>query len=194
MSQIVRSDGARWDAVTLARRGGRRDLDAVMRAGARPSFEHLVGWEFDGFNTNPFTPLLGIRKFQKGFFEGPARAPSGPEPFIQGYNIPVRQNGWEAPHESKPQPEAPRRFGFFRVHGVVDGSRDAVYPNALLLDYALGGNAFYAPERVLRDYLVKVYPDDDDLLLGRAYVALFGARVPVSYFVLRRARRHDYHG
>ena len=86
----------------------------------------------------------------------------------------------------------PKRFGFYRVHRVVEGSRDSHYPNALLLDYGLGGNGLFGPP--LRDYLVQVYPDDPDLLLGKAYLNILGLRIPANFFVLKRLHQHDYRG
>jgi hypothetical protein len=193
MSDNLRPDGARFTALDLARGTSGATLDAVMRAGTAPAFASLSGWEWDGYNTTPLAGLVGIRKFRKGFYEGQPRA-AGPEPFIQGYNIPVRRGPLEAPHASKPTNERPKRFAFFRVHPVVPGARDARYPNALLLDYGRGGNFVLDPAALLRDYLVQVYADDADLLLGRALAAVAGLRVHLSYFVLRRAHRHDFHG
>lgn len=163
-----------------------------MLRGTAPRFEDLVGWEFAGANTLGLTRWIGIRKFTKGFYEGPPRSRAGPTPFVQGYNIVVRQNGDEEPHEYVPSEERPRRHGFYRVYAVDPSARDNRYPNALLLDYSLGGNGPFGPP--LRDYLVQVYPDDPDLLLGKAYIALGPMRIPVSFFVLRRLRRHDFRG
>jgi hypothetical protein len=62
----------------------------------------------------------------------------------------------------------------------------------LLLDYGLGGNGLFGPP--LRDYIVQVYPDDPDLLLGKAYLAFGSLRIPVSFFVLQRLRTHAFQG
>lgn len=166
--------------------------EALMMSGTAPRFEDLVGWEFAGANALVLTRLVGIRKFVKGFYEGAPRSAVGPTPFIQGYNVNVRQNADDAEHLYAPSDERPKRHGFYRVHAPVPGARDARYPNALLLDYALGGNGIFGPP--LRDYLVQVYPDDPELLLGKAYVALGPLRVPVSFFVLRRLKKHSFAG
>jgi hypothetical protein len=168
-------------------------LEAIMRAGTAPPFEDLAGWEFNGVNVGVLPGLLGIRKFRKGFYAGPARVPQGPAPFLQGYNIPVRQNGVGAPHLAKPSDEAPKRFGFYRVYSAAENPRFRHYPRALLLDYGLGGNGF-TPEALLRDYLVQVHPGSSDLLLGHAYLALGPLAVPVSFFLLERARPHSFAG
>lgn len=163
-----------------------------MIQGEAPHLESLAGWEWNGANCVRLYSLVGLRRFVKGFYEGPPRVKGGPEPFIQGYNISCPRLPDEAPPRLLPSDEAPRRFGFFRVHRVVKGSRDDRYPNALLLDYGLGGNGFFGPP--LRDYLVQVYGDNPDLLVGKAYVALGPLRIPLNYFVLERWRRHDFRG
>ncbi|MEJ2362959.1 MAG: hypothetical protein P8Z75_16395 [Gammaproteobacteria bacterium] len=43
-----------------------------------------------------------------------------------------------------------------------------------------------SPDPFLRDYLVQVDADNEDLYLGKAFVALGPKRVFVSYFVLER--------
>lgn len=169
------------------------ELEAKMAAGVAPSFDDLRGWEFSGTNAGALTDLLGIRKFKKGFYEGPPRVDRGPTPFLQGYNVVVAQNGIGNPHVARPSEEKPKRHGFYRVHATVPGARDAKYPNALLLDYGLGKNGAN-PAGLLRDYLVQVDPDDKDLLLGKAYLAILGMRVPVGFFVLVRHNKHAFAG
>ena len=75
------------------------------------------------------------------------------------------------------------------AHPAATGGEFAPY----VIDYGLGGNGL-DPSSLLRDYLVQVHPADPDLLLGHAFLAIVGLRIPVSYFVLRRARSHDFHG
>jgi hypothetical protein len=168
------------------------EREALMQSGTAPRFEDLAGWEYAGANALILTRLIGIRKFAKGFYDGPPRSQVGPTPFVQGYNVIVRQNADEAEHLYLPSEAAPKRHGFYRVHAVDRASRDARYPNALMLDYSLGGNGLFGPP--LRDYVVQVYPDDPSLLLGKAYVALGPIRIPVSFFVLKRLRQHDFRG
>ena len=45
---------------------------------------------------------------------------------------------------------------------------------------------------MLRDYLVRVVPGSDDLILGKALLALGPARVASNYFVLERHRPTRY--
>lgn len=155
-------------------------LERLFAASPGPALESLEGYEWRGYNTPWFASLLGIRKFIKGFFCGA----SG----VEGYNIPARQNGLLAPWLHKPGPEAPKRFGFYTVRPVAPGSRDSLYPEAVLLDYgASPRNPIWRVERVLRDYLVRPDPANPDLLLGKAYLAL-GPRLPSNFFVLERLR------
>ena len=66
-------------------------------------------------------------------------------------------------------------------------ARDNAYLHALLLDYGRG-NPWYDPSRQLRDYLVRCVPGSDDLLLGKAYMALGPWRIPATFFLLERHR------
>jgi hypothetical protein len=190
-ASLLRADGQRYSWLDLVKHTNNGVRETLMLNGTAPRLEDLSGWEFRGGNALILTRLIGIRKFVKGFYEGPARA-QGPEPFVQGYNAKVRQNADEAEHLLKPSAEHPKRHDFFRVYAASANARDNRYPNSLLLDYGLGGNGLFGAP--LRDYLVQVYPDDRDLLLGKAYVALAGMRIPVSFFVLQRMRQHDFKG
>jgi hypothetical protein len=120
----------------------------------------------------------------KGFYKNAAGQ-------LYGYNMPVAQNPPGAAWELR-DPASPRRFGFFRVDRVDAATRDNAYLHALLLDYGRGGGSELDPTTRLRDYLVRVEPGADDLLLGKAFVAIGPARVPVSFFVLERLRPTDF--
>jgi hypothetical protein len=157
------------------------ELEKILAASDGPDPKDLAGWEFSGFNVASFTKWLGIQKFIKGFFQGPA--------YVEGYNIPVRQNGFDAPWEHLPSAESPKRFGYYLARRVGQRDRDNKYPRAVLLNYgASPRNIFVRPERVLRDYLVVPDPNDRDLLLGKAYLAIGAARVFSNFFVLKRLR------
>lgn len=184
--------GARWTWLSMMQSASSGDLERALLAGTPPRLEDLAGWEWSGGNCVKLYSLIGIRRFVKGFYEGPDRAPAGPTPCIHGYNIPCPRMPDEGPPRCKPSDEQPHRHGFYRTHAVVRGARDSRYDNALLLDYGLGGNGLFGPP--LRDYLVQVYPDDPDLLLGKAYAAIGPLRIPLSFFVLSRWRKHDFRG
>ena len=168
----------RFRALALSRNSR---LEQILRASKGPALESLVGFEWRGYNVPWFTRLLGIQKFIKGFFQAGDR--------VEGYNIPVQQNGLEGPWLDRPTPEAPERFGFYYVARVDQESADNFYPEAILLDYgASPRNPAYGIERLLRDYVVQPDPENPDLLLGKAYFALGGLRLPSNYFVLERLR------
>jgi len=156
------------------------ELEGVLRRGQRPSIESLLGFEYRGFNHPRRTALLGIRKFIKGFF------PSSGEAF--GFNARARQNGLEGDWIARPDDANPRRFAFYAVAPVQPDGRDGAFQNAVLLDYGRGSSRAYDPARLVRDYLVRVDSDSDDLLLGKAYMALGSARIPVGFFLLERHR------
>lgn len=188
---LLRSNGLRYSWIDLVRVASNGVRETIMRTASAPSFDSIAGWEWRGANGSIFTRVLGIRKFVKGFYVGPDRA-QGPAPAIHGYNVVVQQNGDEAPHLYWPNDATPKRHGYYRVHEPVEGAKDSAYPNALLLDYGLGGNGPFGPP--LRDYIVQVYPDNPDLLLGKAYLALGPLRIPAGFFMLERLRRHDHRG
>jgi hypothetical protein len=98
----------------------------------------------------------------------------------------VRQNGLTGPWVPKPSERQHRRYGFYRMSKVDPTSLDAAYPNAVLLDYGAGRRSRFSPTQFLRDYVVRVQPGSDDLLLGRAYLAVLRWCVPVCFFVIER--------
>jgi hypothetical protein len=142
-----------------------------MRRGRTPSADVLAGGEFRGANTAGWTARLRMQQFVKGF----ERRPDGR---LFGYNRRVAQDGaWTSP-------SAP--FAYFEVREVDPAHRDNHYLQALLLDYGAGGGSRLDPARAIRDYLVRVEPGSDRLLLGRAFLAAGPFRVSPTYFVLER--------
>ena len=107
-STLLKADGARYSWLEIVRSAGNGVRETMMMNGTPPSFESLAGWEFAGANSLILTRLIGIRKFVKGFYEGPDRD-QGPSPHVQGYNITVRQNADDAPHVLTPSPSRARR-------------------------------------------------------------------------------------
>ncbi len=176
----------RWAHPQALRGAPAAILDEALRSGTAPALDSIRGWLFRGWNNLALTRLLGFQKFAKGFYEGPPRG-RGPSPFLQGYNTPVEQSANWDPHVERPSPDRPKRFGFYRVFAAPNR-----YENSLLLDYGRGGNGLN-PAGLLRDYLVQPWPDEPDLLLGKAYLAL-GVWVPVSWFVLERWKSSDFRG
>jgi hypothetical protein len=159
----------------------KKDLEEMLKTGEMPSVESLLGFEYRGFNYPPLFKLIGMRKFIKYFFRS-----EGGETF--GCNTPVQQNTLDEEWHARPDDEHPKRYGFYKVGPVDPESRDHRYPQALMLNYGRGGNPPLDPQSVIRDYLVRVEPGSDELLLGKAYVAVGPARVFSNFFLLERHR------
>jgi hypothetical protein len=153
-------------------------LEEVMLSGTIPDTDKLTGWEFKGYNSMDLTDVLGFRKFKKGFYsDGDA---------VHGYNVKIKQSGLIDPWVDVLKKGASIKLGWYDVSPVRAEERDSLYPNALLLNYNAERNPRMDPSRFLRDYLVQVHPDNPDLLLGKAYLAVGPKRIFVSYFVLER--------
>ena len=159
-------------------------LEAIVRASKSPALESLVGFEWRGFNTSWRLKAMGLQKFIKGFFQEGKR--------VEGYNIPVQQNGLDAPWLDLPTLESPKRFAFYLVTDVDRESVDNFYPKAILLDYGSSQrNPTFGIERLVRDYVIQPDPNNPDLLLGKAYLAIGPLRLPSNFFVLERLRPAD---
>jgi hypothetical protein len=159
----------------------KRELDAVFAAGSPPDISALTGFEFRGYNQPRAAALLGIRKFIKAFYLDRARRPFG-------CNTPVRQNALEDEWLARPSPAAPKRYAFFQVEPASPDAPDNLRRGAALLDYSQGGNRAYDIARILRDYLVRVEPGSDELLLGKAFFVMAGVTLASSYFLIERYR------
>jgi hypothetical protein len=159
----------------------KRELEAVFAAGSAPDVSALIGFEFRGYNQPPATALLGIRKFIKAFYLDGAEHPFG-------CNTPVTQNGLQDEWLAKPSAERPKRYAFFKVEPADPDAADESRRGAALLDYGQGGNPAYDVSRILRDYVVRVEPGSDDLLLGKAYFVVAGKRLAHSFFLIERYR------
>jgi hypothetical protein len=157
-------------------RASTRELEAALRGGVAPDPSGLAGSEWRGWNTPWRMKLLGIRKFEKGFFQG--------ERGVEGYNVQVRQNGRDGRWVPRPSPESPKRWAFFVVAPAEDSRR---YPNAALIDYgASARNPRWSVTRLPRDFLVQPDASTPDLLLGKAYLGIGTVLVPSNFFVLER--------
>ncbi len=159
----------------------KRELDAVFAAGSPPDVTALTGYEFRGYNQPRAATLLGIRKFIKAFYLDTAQQPFG-------CNTPVTQNGLEHEWLARPSPEHPKRYAFFRVDPPTPDAPDGLGRGAAFLDYSRGGNRAYDIARILRDFLVRVEPGSDELLLGKALFVAAGTTLAQSYFLIERYR------
>jgi hypothetical protein len=157
------------------------DLESIFEQGTAPDVTALTGFEYRGFNQPRAAALLGIRKFIKVFY-----LDGSDQPF--GCNTPVVQNGLGSEWQAKPSPDTPKRYAFFQVEPADPDSADPLACKALKLDYSKGRNPPYEIARILRDYVVRIEPGSDDLLLGRAFFVIAGRRVADSYFLIERYR------
>jgi len=155
------------------------ELEQVFARGTTPEVDKLVGYEFMGYNVPFFAKILGIKKFRKGFYQ------HGDETF--GYNIPQYQNGLSEPWRSRPVDHNPKRFGFYSVKKVSPEAKENKETGAIILNYDDGDNWPWEGS-FLRDYVKQADPDNDDLYLGKAYVALGPLRIMPSIFIIERLR------
>jgi hypothetical protein len=155
-----------------------RQLARVMQRGGTPDLDALCGWEWRGTNMPASSRVLGIRRFIKGFEDHHGQA--------QGYNVSVVGSDLSSPWTERRQRDGRREWARFTVNPVDATAVDNVYLEALLLDY--GGPLVPEPGVAgrLRDYLVRVLPESDDLLLGQAFIAVGRLRLPVGWFALER--------
>jgi hypothetical protein len=163
--------------------GGSRRLRELLISGEAPDPAALAGWEYRGVNMPATVPrLLGIRRFLKGFVgERNGR-------FI-GYNKQVVGSRLEQPWTCRPQRDGREAYAYFVVRTVDPEAIDNRYPNAVLFDYGAVPEPESGGAARLRDYVVRVTPGSDDLLLGRAFLAAGRRRVPVGWFAIERANR-----
>ena len=166
------------DYLALVRTPSSR-LVEVARRGGRPDVQALAGWEWRGTNMPASSRLLGLRRFIKGFVAG-----GGGQ--LDGYNVSVAGSNLSSPWKDRRQRDGRREWARFTVAPVDPEAIDNRYLQALLLDY--GGVATPEPGIAgrIRDYLVRVVPGSDELLLGQAFLAIGRARVPVGWFALER--------
>ena len=95
-----------FDSLTNAKN---RELKALMKTGAEPALEELLGFEFQGWNNNATTRFTGTRKFKKGFFGMPGRD------LAWGYNVAVEQNSKSEPWIPKKKDGEIVRHYFFGI-------------------------------------------------------------------------------
>jgi hypothetical protein len=157
------------------------ELEAVFAAGSPPDVAALAGFEFLGYNHPPAASLLGIRKFIKAFY-------LDDEQQAFGCNTPVAGSKLDQEWIARPSPERPKRYAFFKVDAADPDAADRMHKRAVLLDYGRGGNKPYDVSRILRDYLIRVESGSDDLLLGKAFFVIAGARVASSFFLIERSK------
>jgi hypothetical protein len=155
-----------------------------MIRGERPSVDELVAWEYRGANLPATSRLLGLRRFVKGFV-------SDGHGGVGGYNKSVRGSSLASPWEVRPQRDGRVAWAWFSVGPVDPEAVDRAYLRALLLDYGAVEEPEAGIAGRLRDYVVRVVPGEDELLLGQAFLAVGSRRVAVGWFALERLGRSE---
>lgn len=154
-------------------------LATVIRRGDTPDITALAGWEWRGTNMPATSRLLGLRRFIKGF----VAADGG---MIEGYNVSVSGADLSSPWTEKRQRDGRRTWARFTITPVDPAAHDNRYLHAVLLDYGAVASPEPGIPGRLRDYLVRVVPDSDELLLGQAFLAAGPARIAIGWFALER--------
>jgi hypothetical protein len=177
--------GQRWTFESLAGQP-RHVLEEVLRSGAAIKSADVVGFEFKGWNLNPMTSFLGVRKFKKGFYRDRKTN------IAWGYNVRVRQGRIDEPWVALPSEDHPRRFYFFGVSDPAPGNR---YPNALVVNYRQWpGNRPINPVRYMVDYIAAANPTNRDLALGKSYLESPIVTIVLGFFVLERHNATKFQG
>lgn len=157
------------------------ELAKVMERGETPDVAALVGREWRGTNMPASSGLLGLRRFIKGFeMVDQDGAGSG----VGGYNVTVPGRDLATPWTDRQRRDGRREWARFAVTPVDPATIDNRYLHALLIDYSAPAEPERGIPGQLRDYLVRVVPDSDDLLLGRAFLAVRSRRIPIGWFAL----------
>jgi len=157
-----------------------KQLEQVWRAGEPATVEGMLDWEYIGWNTSPpGIKLVKLQKFSKGQF----RARNGE---VYGYNTPLVQNGLTDPWIAKPDDADPDRWRFYKVES---GDPLGLGKEAMILRYGAGGNGPLRIYNRLLNYLVRVNPGSDDLVLGKACADLGPVHFRINFFLLERHRR-----
>ena len=160
-------------------------LAKLMERGDTPDVAALVGREWRGTNMPATSRLLGLRRFLKGF----ERVGEDGEAFqAEGYNVTVPGHDLTTPWTDRRRRDGRREWARFTVARVDPGAVDNRYLDALLIDYSTPAAAERGIPRLLRDYLVRVVPGSDALLLGQAFFAVGDRRIPVGWFALEPLR------
>jgi len=156
------------------------ELEAMLRSGLPLDVDTLGDDLWHGYSLAMAAPLFKLfGRFGKTFVRDPATGR------VRGWNVRMRQ-GVDAWTPALFRGKAVT-YGHYEVIDEPVGPLSDAYPNAFMIDYGRGGNRPWDPLAVVRDWVVSV---DDDVLLGRMYLALGGRQVATpSYFGLARGEK-----
>jgi hypothetical protein len=74
------------------------------------------------------------------------------------------------------------KHGFYRLYE----NQNTTFPSSIVIDYACEKNSSFDPARYLKDYLVAVESEKQNLYLGKAFFCAFGKKIFLSYFILEQ--------
>jgi len=159
-------------------------LKSLMANSQKPDKASLEGLEFLGLNVGFLSGLIGRRKFIKTFY----MKSYGYGRFFTGNNFIVQQNKPTDEYVLIRKNDQPIPEGYFLVEYAGLNNRWHRFPQSALLNYGRADNAWYELPGLLRDYLVQPYPDNPNILLGMAYIALGPLTLPGGFFILERIK------
>lgn len=166
----------------------RTQLDELLHRGSTPKIEEVIGYEFRGYNLQAATKIIGTRKFKKGFYAAEAAANHA-----WGFNMPIVQNGKNAPWQAVPNEVNPRRYFFFKVLPAGAPGYERRLAHTLIVDYSKWRGYFVLnPARYTVDYLVHPDPENRDLLVGRSDFVMGPIRFFMGYFILERYNKSNF--
>ena len=171
-----------WTYETLAG-ASRAQLEQVLRDGASPDPEQMVGYGYEGWNDGLLAYLSG-KKFKKVFIRRDGT--------ILGYNEKIQQTGGEPVGKwvVVMKNGEPVLQGYFDIIPTNETSspRQLVqrYADKILFNYntPINGGLEGVVYKLIRDFVALPNPDDHSLILGKAYLRIFGINIFWSYFVL----------
>jgi len=170
-----------WTFETLAL-ADNPSLGKIMSEGQSPDIEKLNGFIYCGWNHDAIGKLTG-EKFKKGFWKR--------DGISYGYNETVAQDGnrYLGSWKIKPSQKKPFRMGHFKVSYVKDERLQHYYKpyaHLTLFNYNVPDNKWHMSFfKVIRDFVVLPNKNDHSLLLGKAYLQLWGkTRIACCYFIL----------
>lgn len=104
---------------------------------------------------------------------------------LRGWNLRLEQTGLDGPLVPRRRGGHDFHFGHFHVLDAAGYALPRPLPQALVLDYARGGNRRLDPARAVRDPIVAVNAGSAELLLGWTYLELGKLRIGTpSFFTL----------
>jgi len=161
----------------------RRELMHVMCSGFPIDPAGLDDTEYRGVSLGlpGVVEKLTWKKFKKTFHRDPATG------VLRGWNVRIEQSPLDEPWVPQVRDGQPRTFGHYEVVVAKGIPMPKPCDQGLLIDYGRGHNPRLDPMARVRDPIVAVNPDSNELLLGWSYVDLGFTQVGTpSFFSLER--------